>query len=85
MPQPVKEYVKPARQLHLSEDELAEETVCNLSAVNPLAPSNITRYIPRERVFKCALNPAGCFWVQLHGKLQTCDRLPTAEDMAVLA
>jgi hypothetical protein len=56
--QPVKEYVRPARQLHLSPAELAEEVVCNLSAANPLAPANTTRYIPREHAFKCDIPAA---------------------------
>ena len=55
--QPVKEYVKPARQLQLSEAALTEEIVCQLTATNPTAPVNITRYIPRDRAFRQRTRP----------------------------
>lgn len=44
--------MKPARQLQLSEAALAEEVVCQLTATNPTAPANVTRYIPRDRTFR---------------------------------
>lgn len=50
--QPIKEYVKPPNQLHLSDAELAEELACSLTASNPAAPSNIARFIPKDNAYK---------------------------------
>ena len=50
--QPVKEYVKPANQLRLSDAELEEELACSLSSGNPNAPSNIARYVTKDGAFK---------------------------------
>ena len=58
--QPVKEYVRPARQLHLSEAALAEEHVCLLTAANPAAPANVTRYVPQDRAYRRARCAPAC-------------------------
>ncbi len=50
--QPVKELVRPAHQLPLSERELEEEIACVLTSAKPDAPSNVAAYNLRERAFK---------------------------------
>ena len=52
--QPVKEYVKPANQLRLSEAELEEDLACSLSSGNPNAPSNIARFVQKDSAFKAS-------------------------------
>lgn len=50
--QPVKEIVKPADQLQLSEKDLDEEIAKMLTANNPLAPKNVARFNMKERAYK---------------------------------
>ena len=56
--QPVKEYVKPANQLRLSEAELEEDLACSLSSANPNAPSNIARFVQKDSAFKASSPPS---------------------------
>ncbi len=56
--QPVKEYVKPANQLRLSEAELEEDLACSLSSGNPNAPSNIARFVQKDSAFKASFPPS---------------------------
>ena len=48
----MREVVKPANQLQLSEAELAAEVTNSLTANNPGAPKNIARFNFKERCYK---------------------------------
>lgn len=52
MVQPSRDTVKPEIQIQLNEVELAEEIAQMLTANNPLAADNITRFHIKERCFK---------------------------------
>ena len=52
--QPIKEYIKPANQVRLSEAELDEDLACSLSSGNPNAPSNIARFVQKDSAFKAS-------------------------------
>lgn len=50
--QPVREFVRPANQLVLTEAELEEEIGRALTAGNPAAPANLVRYSFRDRGYR---------------------------------
>ena len=59
------ELVPPEDQLQLSEQELKEEFTRVLTADNPHAPQNITRYNFKESSFKQVRGIKGCVHVYL--------------------
>ena len=61
--------MKPPNQLRLSDAELAEELACSLTASNPAAPSNVARFIPKDKAYKVgpqSLHLASVIFASLH-------------------